>query len=48
MRLYPRTTGSYEVTFSGPDTMSLELIDDECLSRGVNVPGGEWVRVEEG
>ena len=42
----PQTTGSYEVTFSDPDTMSVELIDDECLSRGSNSPGS-WVRVEE-
>ena len=46
-RTCPQMAGSYEVTFSDPDTMSPELIDDECPSRGVVVPGGEWVRVEE-
>ncbi|MFA9564559.1 MAG: hypothetical protein ACERLM_07635, partial [Acidimicrobiales bacterium] len=40
------TIGSYEVTFSDPDTMSLELIDDECPIRGADSPGS-WVRVEE-
>ena len=39
-------TGSYEVTFSDPDAMSLELVDDECLTRGSNAPGS-LVRVEE-
>jgi hypothetical protein len=40
-------TGSYEVTFSDPDTVSLELIDDECLYRGAALPGSPLVRVEE-
>lgn len=42
----PQMSASYGVTFSDPDTMSLELIDDECLTRASNVPGS-WVRVEE-
>jgi hypothetical protein len=42
----PQTTGSYEVTFSDPDAMSLELIDDQCLGRGSKSPGS-WVQVGE-
>ena len=45
-RTCPQTTGRYEVTFVDSDTMVVELIEDECLSREVNAPGS-WVRVED-
>ena len=41
----PQTTGSYEVTFIDADTTSWELIDDECIIRGVNVPRAPWERI---
>ena len=42
----PATSGSYEVTFVDADTISWELIDDECASRGRNIPRTQWERVE--
>jgi hypothetical protein len=41
-----QTTGSYEVTFVDADTISWELIDDDCAIRGANVPRALWERVE--
>ena len=41
------TIGSYEVTFSDSDTMSWELIDDECATRGTLTTASPWGRVEE-
>jgi hypothetical protein len=42
----PGTTGNWEVTFIDADTISWEVIDDECASRGLNVPQTLWERVE--
>jgi len=42
----PQTTGSYEVTFIDADTISWELIEDECTIRGTNVPRALWERVD--
>jgi len=41
-----QTTGSYEVKFIDADTISWELIEDECTVRGTNVPKNPWERVE--
>ena len=43
----PETTGSYEVTFVDADTISWELIEDECGIRGTNLPRAPWERIEE-
>ena len=42
----PQTTGSYEVTFIDADTISWELIEDDCAIRGPNTTRAPWERVE--
>jgi hypothetical protein len=42
----PQTSGSYEVTFIDDDTPTFALIDDECTTRGNNMPLAQWERVE--
>lgn len=36
--------GRYNVTFTDPDTMKFDLVEEECEARGASA--GPWVRVQ--